>query len=88
MYYVIFWIPLYWLCKFYKTISFSKRWVSLQGNSDAGGPQLSILGPLLFFIYINNLSDDMLTKTMLSAGENYLFSVMHNINTSAANLNK
>ena len=30
----------------------------------------------------------MLTKTMLSAGENYLFSVMHNINTSAANLNK
>ena len=50
-------------------------------------PQGSILGPLLFFIYINELSDDLSTNAKLLADDTSLFSVVRDINTSAAHLN-
>ena len=50
-------------------------------------PQGLILGPLLFLIYINNLSDDLITKVKLFADGISLFSVVHDVNTSANNLN-
>ena len=59
------------------------QWTSIEG----GVPEGSILGPLLFFIYINDLSDDLSTNAKLFAGDTSLFSVVRDINTSAIHLN-
>ena len=54
-------------------------------NVHAGDPQGShalILGPLLFLIYINNLSDDLTSTAKHFADDTSLFSIVHNVNTS------
>ena len=56
-------------------------------NVNAGIPQGSILGPLLFLIYINDLSSDLSSKTKLFADDTSLFNLAHDINTSANELN-
>ena len=74
-------------------LSFRKQRVVLNGqvsnwtSIEAGVSQGSILGPLLFLIYINDLSDDLSTNAMLFADETSLFSVVRDINTSATHLN-
>ena len=45
------------------------------------------LGPLLLLIYINNLLDGLTTNARLFADDVLLFSVVHNTNLSATNLN-
>ena len=47
----------------------------------------SILGLLLFLIYINNLPDNLSSNPKLFADDTSLFSVVHDINQSRINLN-
>ena len=56
-------------------------------NATAGIPQSSILELLLFLIYMNDLSGDLSSKQKLFADDTSLFSVTHDISTTANELN-
>ena len=61
--------------------------LSSWSSIETGVSQGSILGPLLFLIYINDLSDGFTTNARLFADDVSLFSVVDKINFSATNLN-
>ena len=47
----------------------------------------SIVGPLFFLIYINDLSDDFTANPKLFADDTSLLSIVQNINSTTTDLN-
>ena len=56
-------------------------------NIEAGVPQGSILGSLFFLIHIYDLSDNLITNPKLFADDTSLFSIVHDANATANDLN-
>ena len=79
------------LCEF---LSSRKQRVVLNGqhsswdNVTAGVPEGSILWPLLFLIYVNDLSNNLFSNCKLFADDTPLFSVVNNIHTSGTTLSQ
>ena len=73
--------------KFYRSVVLNGQ-VSTWKNINAGVPQGSILGPLLFLIYLIYLTEGLTTNVKLFADDTSLFSVVHDTRTSANDLNK
>ena len=69
-------------------LSNMKRRVVLNGqnsswtNVNSGVPQVSILCPLLFLNYVNDLTDNLTFNAKLFADDTSLFLVVHNVNTA------
>ncbi len=62
----------------------SSQWASIS----AGVPQGSVLGPLFFLVYINDLVDNVHSDARMFADDTSLFSVVNEVNRTAEDLNR
>ena len=74
---------LYNRCKRVVLNRHSSSWLS----RGAGVPQGSVLGPLFFLMYINDLPEGLNSEVKLFADDTSLFSIVNCVNTSASTLN-
>ena len=56
-------------------------------NIESGVPQGSVLGPLLFLVYINDLEKDIKSNVKFFADDTMLYSVVKDPKLSASELN-
>ncbi len=82
------------LLKFFESYLHNrKQRVSLNGfHSDyaeieSGVPQGSVLGPLLFLVYINDLENNLKSNVKFFADDTMLYSIVRDPNISASDLN-
>ena len=61
----------------------SSSWLSVR----AGVPQGSVLGPMIFLIYINDLPEGLNSEVKVFADDTSLFSIANCVNISASTLN-
>ena len=61
--------------------------VSSWADVNAEVPLVSILGPLLLLVYIIDLADGLSSNAKLFADDTSLFLIIHDVNTSANELN-
>ena len=79
-----------WFCSY---LSDRKQRVVIDGQSsdwigtNSGVPQGSVLGPLLFLIYINDIADNVQSDCLLYADDTSLFDVVDDPTASAVKLN-
>ena len=84
------------LLKFIKSFFLTNRFQGVVPNGQtsecllvkACAPQGSILGPLFFLIFINNLSGNIISTVKLFEDDTSLFSIVHDSNTSVNELKK
>ena len=57
------------------------------GSINSGVPQGSVLGPLLFLVYVNDLENGIKSSINFFADDTSLFSTVYDPNTSAEDLN-